>query len=156
MVTQEQLFWDGLTKVLKLSQHGLIKLQVFPTRIVNIAYKKLQQQNKVNDRVKWIIRECDNLCKSEGTPVLWGKYYDALRSLGIDQSASLIQEEQVSLTDFTKPLVKEPEIYSTRDLSAQKKVINTETLQKGLSFLGDFLPPEVQQDVKDYISNNAI
>lgn len=153
--TKEQLFWDGLVKILKLSEHGKVKLQVFPTRIVSTAYKKLQQQNKVHDRVKWLIRECDNLCKAEGRPVQWGKYYDSLRSMGIDQSDSLTQEDtnQENLFDFKKPQHKEPEVYSTRDLSAQKKEINIETLGKGLSFLKELLPVEVQADIRSYINN---
>lgn len=154
--TQEQLFWDGLTRVLKLNQHGLLKIQVFPATVVNACYKKLQQQTKVHDKVKWLIRECDNQCKKEGRPVAWGKYYDGIRSLGIDQNSSLIEQEQIDFLDFSKPIqLKEPQVYSDRDLSKQKPEINVEVLKKGLQFLGNFLPEEVQQNIKEFIANSS-
>lgn len=155
-MTREELFWDGLVKALKLSQHGLIKLQVFPITVVNASYKKLQQQSKIYDKIKWLIRECDTQCKNEGRPVQWSKYYDSLRSLGIDQGSSLIEQDQIDFLDFSKPALKEPEIYSTRDLDPYKKQMNPETLQKGLLFLGDILPKNVQEDVKYFIKTLPI
>lgn len=152
---KEELFWDGLTKVLKLSQHGLIKLQVFPATVVNSSYKKLQQQTKVHDKVKWLIKECDNQCKKEGRAVAWGKYYDNLRSLGIDQNSSLVEEEQTDFLDFSKPVQpKEPEVYSNRDFSKYKPKITIESVKKGLDFLGNWIPEDMQQNIRQFIAEN--
>jgi len=153
-MTKEQLFWDGLTKVLKLSQHGLIKLQVFPATVVNASYKKLQQQNKVYDKVKWLIKECDSRCKSEGRSVLWSKYYDNLRTFNIDQNSSLTQEEQIDFLDFSKPKLKEPEVYSSRDLTKQKVQVDPVTVAKGLQFLGNWIDPEIQENIREWIAAN--
>lgn len=155
MTEKEKLFWDGLTKVLKLNQHGLLKLQVFPATVVNACYKRLQQQTKVHDKVKWLIRECDNQCKKEGRAVAWGKYYDGLRSLGIDQNSSLIEEEQIDFLDFSKPTpLKEPEVYSSRDFSKYKPKITVESVQKGLLFLGNWIPEEMQENIRQFIADN--
>lgn len=153
MTPKEQLFWDGLTKVLNLSQHGLIKLQVFPATVVNACYKKLQQQTKVHDKIKWLIRECDIQCKSDGRPVQWHKYYDSLRTLGINQNSSLTNQEQIDFLDFSKPIIKEQEVYSTRDLSKYKIVPTLETVKKGLIAIGHIMSPEILIEINKWIES---
>lgn len=129
---------DEINEKLKLTQHGRLKLIIFPEMVLSDFWNQLKRKGNIKNPVEWLIVSCNNHCLQSKIDLkdAWSLYFMALKRYNIKHTDPLQEKRKVT------SLKSKSDIEAVVDLSSYRKHIDK---TEAHSYWGQFIPQEYKK-----------
>lgn len=81
---------DEISQKLRLTNHGILKLGVFPEVVLAENWIKVKRMYGIQDPFALLFTACLNYCRQANLPISWKKYYGALKEHNLTIDAPVV------------------------------------------------------------------